>query len=251
MCLATIEWLIRINSKFQDAKKGALYVLSRRNFIVTSALLGAAGAANLNLARTGPAVSTHPSLRRLIPATIGPWYHQGSDGLILAQSSPLSERIYDDLLTRVYVGRGLPSIMLLIGLVSTQEDQVQIHRPEACYPPAGFKLAFNDPKLIQLRDGRQFRAASLTATAPERIEQILYWTRIGQDFPQNYFEQEISTLRQSLLGMSPDGVLVRASAIGEKTQVAAALTKFVEIMANSASAEARALLVGAPTLEAF
>lgn len=223
---------------------GAARVLARRDFIIGAAALGTAALSNLGLRGARAAPMERGGLQSLIPAAIGPWSYAADEGLVMSRESPLTEKTYDDVLTRVYIAPQLAPLMLLVGYSSSQDDSVQLHRPESCYPAAGFRLEERPSRSVALRDGRRIEARCLTATAPDRIEQILYWTRVGREFPVTYFSQRISAIRQDLVGRRPDGVLVRISAIGTEA-VAPQLERFAMLLANSPSGRTRALVAGA------
>jgi EpsI family protein len=120
---------------------------------------------------------------------------------------------YDQVLTRVYVGEAAPPIMLLIAFGSSQSGTSQLHRPEGCYPAAGFALQGRSTLPLSLGHEGNLEARTLTATASGRIEQILYWSRIGLEFPISTLGQRLALLRQSFDGSVPDGALVRISTI--------------------------------------
>ena len=47
------------------------------------------------------------------------------------------------------------------------------------------------------------------------VEQILYWVRVGDQFPTTWIDQRFAMAADSLKGRLPDGVLVRLSTIQE------------------------------------
>ena len=44
---------------------------------------------------------------------------------------------------------------------------------------------------------------------------MLYWTRVGETFPQRWVEQRLSVASANLEGVIPDGLLVRISTLGD------------------------------------
>jgi EpsI family protein len=88
-------------------------------------------------------------------------------------------------------------------------------------------------------------ARNLTAMAPGRTEQILYWTRIGRDFPVSGMEQRWSVLRQTISNGLPDGVLARFSTIeAERGPAVATLRNFAVELMKASSPALRQLLWG-------
>jgi EpsI family protein len=149
----------------------------------------------------------------LIPARIGAWTLDSTADVLIPRGDTGEMETYDQLLTRVYTSAAAPPVMLLVAYGSSQTGTTQLHRPEVCYPAAGFALQDGAKLDLPLVGGRSLRARTLTAAAPGRIEQILYWSRVGRDFPTDMAEQRWSLLRQTLRGRVPDGALVRMSMI--------------------------------------
>jgi EpsI family protein len=101
--------------------------------------------------------------------------------------------------------------MALFAYGDTQSDQLQLHRPEVCYPAFGFAVIESKPVDIALRPAAAIPARSLTAQSSLRTEHVSYWTRIGEYLPQSGEEQRSAKLRTAFRGIIPDGILVRIS----------------------------------------
>jgi len=85
----------------------------------------------------------------------------------------------------------------------------------------------------------------LTATAEQRIEPIIYWTRIGDSLPTTGREQRWSKFEQQLAGIIPDGILVRISTVAQPdAAVFAGLRTFASEMLTAVAPSDRAVLVG-------
>ena len=85
----------------------------------------------------------------------------------------------------------------------------------------------------------------MTAEASDRVEQLLYWTRVGAEFPTSSLEQRWSAVRQSFVGSIPDGVLVRLSALALQPAVGMeVLKKFAVELLGAGGAPLRSLLIG-------
>jgi EpsI family protein len=218
---------------------------SRRDILLGGAFLTTAGLGFAGSFLNRPRALPAGGLEKLIPPRLGQWQQAGAAGIILPEEGDLSRSVYDEVLTRVYLAEGQPPIMLLIAYGGNQSGSMQLHRPEACYPAAGFALGDGEDILVDTAPGRRLPARLLQATSPERTEQILYWTRVGEHFPRSPSAQRWAVVRDHLRGEVPDGVLVRVSTIGEqRTGALPVLTGFIRDLAMGAAAGGRALLIG-------
>ncbi|MGU3390532.1 exosortase C-terminal domain/associated protein EpsI [Sphingomonas sp. M1A8_2b] len=182
-------------------------------------------------------------LSQLIPLQIGAWRYATNDGVVVpSQDGPVDG--YDQVLTRVYDAEGLPSIMLLIAYGSTQGGSLQLHRPETCYPGQGFKMSGFSDLTLRPAAGEQIAARTFTATRDDRIERLIYWTRIAGSFPRSTAEEYRAIVSSVLHGVVPDGILVRMSTIGPDIGVSdQAMAAFSAALIDD-SAAARSILVG-------
>jgi EpsI family protein len=186
--------------------------LDRRSMVIGGLLL--AGAAYSYL-RKPVATSSQISQARfdaMIPAQAGPWQSYSSAELVLPPKDEASDKLYENLQTRVYRSEALPSIMALFGYSSVQQNDVHVHRPEVCYPAAGFPIIYNEP--IKLKFGtHDVEARYLIADRQSVHEYILYWVRLGRRFPGNWQQQRLDMAYYNVTGTIPDGFLYRCSTI--------------------------------------
>jgi EpsI family protein len=218
---------------------------TRRDFLLGAALMGTAGLAYAASAFNQPRPLIAGGLGPVIPEAAGRWRSVGTAGLVLPPEGELSRSTYDEVLTRVYSSEGAPPIMLVMAYGGNQSGNMQLHRPEACYPAAGFVLG--EPRDVTIEAAPQFAIAAraIEAVAPSRTEQILYWTRIGTSFPLTPSSQRWSVIRDNLRGTVPDGVLVRVSSIMPDAEDAfSLLTDFIRSLIGAAPAEGRRLMIG-------
>lgn len=179
-----------------------------------------------------------------LPATVGPWSRSAAEGVLIPKGEEPGEEVYDDVVTGYYTSAGEPPVMLLIAYGSAQTGTTQLHRPEVCYPAAGFKV-HKGPNIALDLPGKMIAARTMTATAVGRVEQILYWSRVGRDYPTSTNDQRWSVLRNTLNGVVPDGALVRMSIIDPHRPAAmAALKTFAAALIETASPKALRLLTG-------
>ncbi|RYX81296.1 EpsI family protein [bacterium] len=179
----------------------------------------------------------------LIPVSVGPWRFANADGVVVArEEGPVDG--YDQLVSRTYEAEGLPSIMLLVAYGSTQGGSLQLHRPETCYPGQGFSLSEFSNIELEPSPLERIPARRFTATRDERVERLIYWTRISDAFPRNTAQEYRAILGSLLKGLVPDGVLVRLSSIGRDTPASdRALSLFFSSLIEAAQA-AKPILVG-------
>ncbi|MDE2403612.1 MAG: EpsI family protein [Sphingomonadales bacterium] len=190
---------------------GEQLVISRRHFVIGSVL----AAASAGSYAAQPQVRHTPINKQKfvdwVPAKVGPWTVVGASGVVLPPPDALSARLYDNLVTRVYAGPDLPLVMLCIAYNYRQDGVLQLHRPEICYPAGGYTLSPTQPVDLSLAPGRDIAGNAFTATGVDRVEQVLYWTRVDSDFPRRWIEQRMSVMKANLRGDIPDGALVRVS----------------------------------------
>jgi len=184
------------------------------------------------------------ALDDLLPKSIGQWTAAPFADVLIPRAEKAEEKSYDEVVTRYYDSRLAPPIMLLIAYGKAQVGGTELHRPEACYPVAGFKL-HRRPDVILRFPGLEIDARSMTAEASDRIEQLLYWTRVGTDFPTSSLAQRWSAIRQTVGGSVPDGVLVRLSALSlEPAGGIEVLQRFASELLGAGGSALRSVLTG-------
>lgn len=206
--------------------RGTGALLDRRRAILGGAFLLTAGAAAARVPRHHIDLLGKRKIEALIPNDIGPWHFYSKSGLVVPPADQLSDSLYSQLLTRVYLSQdGLP-VMLLVAQSGGQTGILQVHRPEYCYPAGGFRLSDKATLPVAL-PGSVLDATVLSAHADDRTEQILYWTRVGNDMPLSWAQQRWSVARANLVGDVPDAVLVRVSTLTQDREAGmAAMTAF-------------------------
>jgi EpsI family protein len=222
-------------------------ITSRRAFISGGLFAATAGAAYAVQPRRSEGRLKDVKLGSLIPVSFAGWQVAGRDGVVVARpedGAPADG--YDQVVARTYVGAGLPAVMLMLAYGSTQGGSLQLHRPETCYPGQGFALrAFDEPELHF--DKRQVAARRFTATRDDRVERVVYWTRIANNFPLNTAQMYSVILTSALSGVVPDGILVRASIIGVNVpSIDRDLSHFLSALVTATSMAGRQLLLGSP-----
>ncbi|MDG6079112.1 EpsI family protein [Erythrobacter litoralis] len=220
--------------------------VNRRTVLIGGAFAAAFGTAAWLTPREQLRYLEDDQLSEVIPERFGPWVSKFDPNLVVPPTEgSLTDRLYDDLVTRRYqnVNTG-EQIMLLAAYGGTQTDDLQLHRPEACYPAVGMQIAARRPVMLEL-GGRSVPAVELTATAPGRIEDIIYWSRMGNSFPQDAGAQRSEKLALAFQGLIPDGILVRASHVRPEGMPASVdIAAFLSQMVGSVSTKQRLALIG-------
>jgi EpsI family protein len=222
--------------------------MNRRDLLLGGALLGAAGGAAALAPRQRLVLIGDQELDDVIPAKIGSWEHVQSTNFVLPKSpGSLADRLYSQTLTRLYASPTRPPVMLVIAYGAVQNDLLQLHRPEVCYAAVGFTISASERAMVPLLGGAELPVRELTASTDTRVEEICYWTRIGDDLPTDGSEQRWVKLRQQMRGYLADGILVRMSTVGGgDPMVFAELRAFAAEMIAAVKPADRAILIGRP-----
>lgn len=221
-------------------------VLTRRSFVIGALAGGTALTAYAATPRKEEHRLAGTKLGTLVPVAIGPWRYVTADGVVVARAEEdIPTDGYDQLVRRTYEAPGRPSIMLLLAYGSTQGGSLQLHRPETCYPGQGFRLyAFDEPNLTFAGAG-PVHGRRFTARRDDRVERLVYWTRIGAEFPRNTAQEYHAILTRVLAGVVPDGILVRISTLGDNIRESdRAIDEFAGAMVAALPDGGRRILLG-------
>ena len=182
-----------------------------------------------------------------IPTRVGAW-GPATEGDVV--TPPEDERtaaaVYENEVSRAYVrDENTPAIMFVLAYARSQSGMLMVHRPESCYPGSGFTITTNEPATVPLAPDLRPPGRFLTTQRDARIEQVLYWTRLGNEFPDSWDEERRFLAWQNLRGLAPDGALIRLSTIDPDAQSAKArLTNFATALYATSNRNGRALLGG-------
>ncbi len=220
----------------------------RREFLVGGLGLGAFGLSEYLRPRESIRLFSGVTLDQAIPESFGRW-REYPGGAVIAPTTPnsLADRLYSATLTRIYypVDRSGPPVMLLIAYGGEQSDLLQLHRPEACYPAVGMGIARREIGHVPLAGGGRVPAVLLSAAGQDRLEDIVYWTRLGESLPRTAAEQRNDRLRAAMQGTIGDGMLVRASTVrSDETPTWPHLAAFLSELMSQVPQKARAGFVG-------
>jgi len=218
---------------------------TRRKVLIGLGMVAVSGTAMARMPKPNTKPIDTEKFNELIPDQVGPWRFASQSGLVLPPSDALSDRLYDNLVTRVYVNGQGNGVMFLAAYNNRQAGVVQIHRPEICYPAGGYTLTETTDVDVPLDNGRTLPARAFLARGHDRDETVLYWTRLGDDFPRRWALQRLSVVRSNLQGIVPDGLLIRVSTLGDDVPVEIeTLSRFVADFVDAAPPALRPILFG-------
>jgi EpsI family protein len=124
----------------------------------------------------------------------------------------LLDSIYNQTLARTYINAAGNRVMLSVAYGGDQSDATRAHLPEVCYPAQGFQISSNTGAHLALA-GRSVAVRQLMTSRGARYEPVTYWLLVGDRITQSRTDQKLVQLRLGLMGLIPDGMLVRVSSI--------------------------------------
>ena len=227
----------------ENLKQAAETPLGRRA-VLGGILALASGVAYARQPQVAMPVLPRATFQKLVPGPFGNWQVSADGGVVLPPPDALRDRLYDNLVTKAYQAPSSPLVMMLIAYNNEQDGILQVHRPEVCYPVGGFQLS--DTRQIDIPlDKGSVPANVFTAEAPGRLEQVMYFTRLGKAFPRSWLEQRIAVINANLAGDIPDGVMMRVSVVGiSQARATPILTEFVREFISASPVRLQRLLVG-------
>lgn len=220
--------------------------MKRRDIVFGAMGLTALGLAEALRPRKRLMLLHSGTIATALPLEFGVWSAQDSDNLVNpATAGRLTRALYSQLVMRVYSNlKTGDDVMLLAAYGDTQSDLLQLHRPESCYPAVGFTLRRSEPTLLDLGGGAKLPIRRVVATQEGRVENIVYWTRMGEALPQSGPEQRSQRISNSIHGFIPDGILMRASLVGDPDVSFKVLDRFVPDLLRAIAPGLRMAFVG-------
>jgi len=181
------------------------------------------------------------SLESTVPKQFGDWREapQARVQVVNPQTQELLDRLYSEILARVYVNSSGYRIMLSLAYGSDQRGGLQAHKPEVCYPAQGFTVRSNEAGRLVTPFG-EIPVRRLFTTMGPRHEPLTYWFTVGDRAVEGKIQKRIVELMFGLTGRIPDGMLFRASSIDADAQRAYRLqAQFVNELLASLSPDER------------
>jgi EpsI family protein len=192
-------------------------MILRRNLLLGGACLAAAVAGTALKPRREVPLLMGAKVAVVVPASFGDWISEDmSDPLAINGEGTLSAKLYNELVVRQYVNpKAEVAITALLAYGGRQSDELQLHRPEICYPAFGYDLTRNEAISLPIGAGVTVPARRLLAEQEGRRESIIYWSRMGEALPQDGGQQRKARLEIAMQGIIPDGLLSRFSIVGD------------------------------------
>jgi EpsI family protein len=189
----------------------------------------------------------------IVPTSFSTWSSQSGEGMVTPQTEgKLAARLYSEIVSRVYVeARTGEEVMMLIAYGDTQSDLLQLHRPEACYPAVGFHVAMSRDAVIPLKATAAIPARRVIAEKSDRVEHIVYWTRVGEFLPTTGDGQRKAQLSSAMQGVVPDGALFRFSSLRSDRSAFEILDGFIKELVGAVAPNNRPPLVGTTLAKAI
>jgi EpsI family protein len=189
--------------------------VSRRDLLLGGVLGGTSALAFALQPRVRESAEPLP-LDELALGRVGAFREATPEGFVLPAPGPLTQRTYVDVLTRLYAAEGRRAVMLLIARGRAGDPGMSVHRPERCYRSAGFSIDMGHTLPLPPPFPGGAEAVCMTARREDRVEQVLFWTRVGSSFPVSARAQRLVTFRENLMGVLPSSMLLRLSVIGDE-----------------------------------
>ena len=224
-------------------------VLTRR--AVIAALLMAAAAA------TGQAMVPTKRMAQLrgpfklddiVPSSFSGWQvdNRTVAAIVNPQTEELLNKLYSQILNRVYIDDAGHRIMLSIAYGADQaDDDVQLHYPEVCYPAQGYRVNSNKLAEVATPEGAIHVRRLETQHADTYFEPVTYWTIVGDEQSLSGWDRKVSEIRHGLKGEIVDGLLFRVSSSDRNSAQAFALQAgFIRDIVEAMTPKARRQLAG-------
>jgi EpsI family protein len=219
----------------------------RMAFVLAGMMLAASiGAIIAKPTRRVSDVGQAVRLDTMIPSRFGEWREdpRGYVQVVNPQTKELLDKLYSQVLSRVYVGAGGYRIMLSIAYGTDQRGSLQAHKPEVCYPAQGFVLKHSEASRLVTVFGT-IPVRRLFAEMGARQEPVTYWFTIGDEAVQGKLQKRLAELRYGLTGLIPDGLLFRVSSIDpDPARAYRRQDRFVDQLLQAVSPAARKRLSG-------
>jgi EpsI family protein len=223
-----------------------------RTSLVLAALMGAASVGAIvakpdrRVAQERPAIS----LESLVPRQFGEWREepQRAAQVVNPQTRELLDKLYSEVLSRIYVNASGYRIMVSVAYGSDQRGGLQAHKPEVCYPAQGFLVHRNELGRVATARG-EIPVRRLYTTLGQRKEPLTYWFTVGDTVVQGKTQKRIVDMAFGLTGRIPDGLLFRVSSIdGDGPRAYEMQARFIDQMLQAASPVAVKRLTGLSVL---
>jgi len=222
-------------------------MMSRRDMVIGLGLITGGGA--VFAARRESSQGEVFDYNAVIPEQFGEWTASASEDAVLAPQSNYARSVYEQIITRRYSAPGRPMVTVVIAANRAQSYASQVHRPEICYPASNFEILDQRDLSLDL-GGQAIPAGLIEAQRGSRVDEVLYWTRIGDAFPRSLWEQRRRIASSVFTSGLRDGVVVRFSVTNTPDADAlVVMDKFAQDFYIALPEEGRSLLLGSAVNE--
>lgn len=190
-------------------------------------------------------VEQMPNFENIIPKQFGNWKIDDTLPIILGDPGQLAllDKIYSQNISRTYLSKTGQRLMLAVAYGYNQSDEMQVHKPEVCYPAQGFKVIGKTSGLLKT----QFKTIPVTYLETQkgpRREFVSYWILVGDQVVQGDINRKLQQLKFGLKGVIPDGLLFRVSTIGATDKEFIVQKQFISELLESLGYESSKKLIG-------
>jgi EpsI family protein len=154
-------------------------------------------------------------LKKVVPEAFGEWSLDPQMALVVASPDVEAKlaKVYQQTLSRTYMNPKGERMMLSIAYTGDIDQQMDVHRPELCYPAQGFDIVAKTQDAKVATPAGELPVKQLVARHGMRVEPITYWITVGDTTATKGWERKLVKLRYGLTGQIPEGMLVRVSSI--------------------------------------
>lgn len=159
-------------------------------------------------------LGTKLDLEAVLPDRFEGWQRLDSTPVevVNPQTSVLLDKLYSQVINRVYVNQAGDRIMLSVAYGEDQRGELQAHKPDFCYPAQGFTVTSTQAGLLTTPYG-DIPVVRMETRAGSRFEPLTYWTTVGDVAISSLFQRRMVELEYGLKGLIPDGLIFRVSSI--------------------------------------
>jgi EpsI family protein len=221
-------------------------MIRRRELLAAGLGLAAAATAEYLRPRRKLVLLRGGTIADVVPLNFGGWSSETASGLVSPdQAGKLARTLYSEILERAYHDADTGAeVMVLAAYGDTQSDLLQLHRPESCYPAVGYAIRSTLPANMPISGRAVLPARKVVAAQENRVENIVYWTRVGERLPQSSREQREARFQNAVEGYVTDGILMRCSIVGDTKAAFSILDRFVPSMLTAIDRKKRPAIVG-------
>jgi EpsI family protein len=220
---------------------------NRRELLIGGACLGGAALAYGLRPRRRISLLGRAKLADLIPAKFGDWSSRDVSDLVApATDGSLLSQLYGETVERVYRQEGgKQEVMMMLAYGADQSNDLQLHRPEVCYPAFGYRISRSQADTVAITPQVGIPCRRLVADAQDRRENVVYWTRFGEFMPVSVHEQHFDRLKMAMRGVVSDGLLVRFSVIESDSAASfSTMDGFIPQLVQSIGVGSRSAVIG-------